>query len=291
MVRVCHARAGSAMRTKVSGFRYNAAMTTVINDIADLVRILHERPDWLEAVRGIVVGEDLLRLPDEVAKFVEATNENFRLVHERLDRLEAGQAQTNQRLDSLEGRFDHLEGRFDHLEGRFDHLEGRFDRMERRFNRMEGRFSNFEGNEYERLSRRRILFNTVTLLGLSNPAIALTQDDQSTPELHGGVHRAIRSGRISLEQAGDLMEADLIIADDDGKHVLVESSITAANRDVERAARRAGTLAVALDATVVPVVATASIAEPQRALAEQQGVTVFIVNYRRRNPVEEEDLE
>ena len=299
-------------------------MTTTVNDISDIVRILRERPDWLETVRHIIVGEELLSLPDAVARFVEATNENFRLVHERLGSLEAGQAETNRRLGSLEAgqaetnrRLDSLEaGQADLCAGQAELRAGqaelragqaelrteqaelrtgqaetnrRLGSLERRFNRMEGRFSNFEGGEYERRARQRILFNTATQLGLSNPVIVMTQDGQSTPELHGGIHRAIRSGRISTEQASDLIEADLIIADDDGNHVLVESSITAADRDVERAGRRAGALATALETAVVPVVATARIAEPQRAFAEQQGVSIFIVNYRRANPAEDED--
>ena len=161
--------------------------------------------------------------------------------------------------------------------------------LEREAYLMEGQYGYFEENDFERRARNPVLFKTVWELGFCNPAIVMKQDCLSAPELHGGIHRAIRSGRISSEQAGDLIEADLIIADDDGKHVLVESSIAAANSDVERAARPAGTLATALDTTVAPVVATASIAEPQRALAERHGVTVFIVNYRRRNPAQDAD--
>ena len=80
-------------------------MTTpiTINDISDVARILRERPEWLDVLRGIIVGEELLSLPQQLAEltqqvndFVQATNENFRLVYERLDR--------------LEGRFSNYEG-------------------------------------------------------------------------------------------------------------------------------------------------------------------------------------
>ena len=312
-----------------------AGMTTQVNDIADFVRILRERPDWLETIRGIIVGEELLNLPNEVAKFVAATNENFRLVHERLDRLEAGQAEirgdvaelkdaqaeTNRRLDRLEAgqaeiredvaelkdaqaetnrRLDGLEAGQAELKGDVAELKGdvaelregqaeikdaqtetnrRLDGLERRFNRMEGRFGNLEGSDYERKARQRILFDTVVELGLNNPVIAMTQDGQSTPEVHGGIHRALRAGRISREQARDLRETDLIISDDNGTYVLSEASITASDSDIERAVRRAGILALALDATVLPVVATSNLAEPQRALAERQGVSIFMVRY------------
>ena len=57
---------------------------TTINDISDLVRILEERADWRAAVRNLLLGEDLLNLPQQLAQFIETTNENFRLVNEQL---------------------------------------------------------------------------------------------------------------------------------------------------------------------------------------------------------------
>ena len=141
----------------------------------------------------------------------------------------------------------------------------------------------FDRGYYERRSRQRILLDTVLDLGLNNPAIVMTQDCVSTPVVHDDIIRAIRAGRITLEQARDSLEADLIIADEDGIHVLVEASIAASNRDIERAARRAGVLALAFDATVLPVIVTPSLAEPQRALAERQGVSIFMVRYPQAN--------
>lgn len=76
---------------------------TTINDISDLVRVLQERPDWLAAVRNLVLGEELLNLPQQVARFVEATEENFRQVQEQ-NRL------IHQQLDRLEGRAGNFDG-------------------------------------------------------------------------------------------------------------------------------------------------------------------------------------
>ena len=131
--------------------------------------------------------------------------------------------------------------------------------------------------------------DTVFELGLNNPVIVMSQDGQSTPAWHGAVHRAFRAGLVAREQVRDLGETDLIIADDDGTHVLVEASITASNSDIERAVRRAGVLALALDTTVVPAVVTSVLAEPQRAFAEQLGVSVLIASYRGANPEPDED--
>ena len=91
-------------------------MTTVIHDIADFVRVLQEHPEWLSTVRAIVVGDELLSLPQQLAEFIAATNENFRLVNERLDRLEsqvgdlqAGQARLESQVGDLQARQARLE--------------------------------------------------------------------------------------------------------------------------------------------------------------------------------------
>ena len=77
-------------------------MTTTITDIADFVRILNEQPEWNETIRGILLGRELLELPQRFAEFVRVTEENNRLVAERLARLETAQVETNQRLGRLE---------------------------------------------------------------------------------------------------------------------------------------------------------------------------------------------
>ena len=71
---------------------------TTINDISDLVRVLEERPDWRTAVRNLLLGEDMLNVPQQLAQLIETTNqfiattnENFRLVNARLNRLEGRQ--------------------------------------------------------------------------------------------------------------------------------------------------------------------------------------------------------
>ena len=58
---------------------------TTIDDISDLVRVLRERPDWLAAVRNLVLGEDLLTWPQQMAQYAKFTEENLKLVSERID--------------------------------------------------------------------------------------------------------------------------------------------------------------------------------------------------------------
>ena len=68
---------------------------TNINDIADLLQILQDRPEWRNTVRAMIVGEELGNLPKAFAAFANATNENFKLVHEQFGKVD-------QRLERLE---------------------------------------------------------------------------------------------------------------------------------------------------------------------------------------------
>ena len=228
-------------------------MTTpiTINDISDVARILRERPEWLDVLRGIIVGEELLNVPQQLAEltqtvngltqrvddltqrlddFIQATNENFRLVYERLDRLE-------------------------------------------------GRFSNFEGSDYERRVRNRLLFRATLRFNLNQPILAMVQDRQSAPELNSIIHRAIQSGAITEEDATDIYNADIIIKDEDNRYLLAEVSITADETDLSRAVRRSGLLAGVANATVIPALVASNVPESQRALADRRGVSLFIIPY------------
>ena len=42
---------------------------TTINNIEDLVRVLDDNPEWLEALRARLLSRELLELPDRFAQF------------------------------------------------------------------------------------------------------------------------------------------------------------------------------------------------------------------------------
>ncbi len=263
---------------------------TAINDISDLVRVLQERPDWLAAVRNLVVGEELLNLPQQLAQFVKTTEENFRLVNERLDRLESRMDGLEGRMVGLEGRMVGLEGRMDALESRMDGLESRMARLEVRMDHLEGevgqlrglvnhlggRVGNLEGHNYERRVRTRILLRMTRAFGMDDPYVALHQEGRISPELNRLYTRAAQSDAITPDELDDLQDVDIIISDAGNRLAVVEVSLTADNDDVERAARRARILATAAGSPVLAAVATANLSEPQRSLAEARDVTVFV---------------
>ncbi len=72
-------------------------MAFTINDLQDLTRLLHERPEWLGEVRRVVLTEELLSLPEIVRGLAEAQ----RRTEERIDQLAEAQRRTEERLNEL----------------------------------------------------------------------------------------------------------------------------------------------------------------------------------------------
>ena len=50
---------------------------TTINSIEDLIRLLDENPEWLEAVRARILTRELLDMPQTLANFAQKTEDRF----------------------------------------------------------------------------------------------------------------------------------------------------------------------------------------------------------------------
>ena len=223
-------------------------MTTLtIENIADLARILREHPEWRETVRSLVLGEELSQLPQKLAAFIEATSENFRLVHERMDRFEAGLTGLRTDVNKLTGRVDNMAGQTYEI------------RVE----------SVFPGLAKQRLglSRARILRGGRS--GLSREFADLLED-------------ASDDGRLTSDEYADIQQIDFVSAcrrDSDQTQVYfaAEISITASDSDIERALRRSELLSKVTGRDVVPGIVSASVDAERQDLAQQQGVSVLAI--------------
>ena len=76
---------------------------TTINTIEDLARILRDQPTWAEALRALLLAQDLLDLPGRFDRFVETQHETNQAQQET-NRL------TDRRLNAIEGQLGNLEG-------------------------------------------------------------------------------------------------------------------------------------------------------------------------------------
>ena len=191
---------------------------TTIRDIADFVRIINEQPEWNDTIRGILLGRELLELPQRFAEFVRVTEEHNRLVAERLARLEddmidmkGWRAETTLRLD-----------------------------------RIEGRLGNLEGAEAERRVHSDIVNIASRRLGLTRASIIQSWIVARSPEFQELINDAEDQNVITEEQGDHLERADVILSarrrsDRQAVHAVAEVSINVADYDITRARERADT--------------------------------------------------
>ena len=83
---------------------------TKIDTIEDLIRILDDHPEWIEALRMRLLTRELLELPQRLAEFIEAANQRFDRVEERLDRVEGRQDRAETLLGKLIDNVGNLKG-------------------------------------------------------------------------------------------------------------------------------------------------------------------------------------
>lgn len=253
--------------------------TQTINDIADLARILKEQPEWADTIRGILLGEAVLNLPAQLTEFIQVTQEANRQMREELAQLAQQSVQHNQQLAQINELLAQHTQQLAQINELLAQQRLELNNLQTRMSRAEGRLGNLEGNDYERRIRAKAVFRAQHILGLENAYIALTQDSQAAPQFHSAITRAINRGLITLDQAGDLYDADLIISDANNRHVVIEVSITADEADITRARRRADLLSTATGGPATPALITAYLNEIQQEQAHAASVATFLIPY------------
>ena len=202
--------------------------TTTINTIEDLVRIMDEHPEWVEAMRVRLLSREVLELPQKIAILTE-TVESF-------------VASTNKRLDTVEARLDQHDVRFDAIDARFDTVDARFDAVDSRFESVEDSIQKLR-NEIAPIkaahARNAGIEDAVAIAG----DLGLRQAKSLTREELWEMAETSDTSDISTNELRSFRRADLILeaADNDGEtcYVAVEISFTANGRDTTRAIRNA----------------------------------------------------
>ena len=115
---------------------------------------------------------------------------------------------------------------------------------------------NIEGTLYEQRAVRIAVQLTSLELGIEGPRVAFSAFDAAHPNFNQTIQAAVQSGRISREESRDLIQADLIVYGQNGRHAVVEVSLGPNEDDISRALRRSEILHTATGDDVIPVVAT-----------------------------------
>ena len=243
-------------------------MTTTITDIAGLVRILNEQPEWRDTIRAILLGRELLELPQQFAEFVRVTEENNRLVAERLDRLE-----------------DHVAGMKGDMIGlKADMADMKEWRGETtlRLDRIEGRLGNLEGAELERRVHSDIANIAARRLDLNRVRVIKSRIVLLSTEFLDAIEDAVEQGLITDDQGYRLGMTDIIISarrrsDRQDVHAAIEVSRSIADRDITRASERGQSLSAILGTPAISAVIGGNIGPPQQELADSLNVSTIIL--------------
>ena len=227
---------------------------TSINNIDDLARILREQPEWADTIRSLLLSKELLDLPNRFAEFVEITNRNFQLFHERLERLETDLTTVKADVAILKTDMGQVKGQLGNALG----INYEF-KIEKNIASIAGRY----------LQVRRINVLKGAWTGLA-------------PGLMDLIEQAEDDGIITGEQSYELGLTDIIIdgrRKDDAStlHVAAEISITIGDIDITRATERADILRAVINQPVIPAVIGSRIDDTRATMAAANNVTVILM--------------
>ena len=207
---------------------------------------LQQDDEFRAAIRGQLLGDDLLALPETVKGLAASTKQLARTAVE----LTKGLADLSRAVEALAGRVDR---RFDAVDKRFDAVDKRLDGLEARFDRLEGRFGNLDGRDYERTAREQAASFLSSVPGRLRRIRVV-----DTSDLADRLDDAVDDGRIDNDERDDALGADLVCTarrpgSEETVWVVAEVSITLDSGDVARAARRSETIRRAFGVEVIAV--------------------------------------
>ena len=223
---------------------------TTVNDFTDILRIIREQPEWGDALRGALLSQKLLELPERFAEFVETANKRFAALESDVAELKAGQSR----------------------------LEAGQARLESAVSRLEGRVGNSRGAEYEIRVGKSIATTIGRHLGLLRVRILKGHLIPENAAFRDLMDTAQEQATITIEEREDFDNIDLVLRgrsiEQSTVYVALEVSLTAGDSDVNRAADRAETLRRATGETAFAAVVSANWDAPRQQLAGERGVAV-----------------
>ena len=214
---------------------------TTINSQEDLLRALRENPEWKEAVRALILGEELLQLPSRFNAFADEQRQVNKRVESDISDLKAGQARLEANVENLNAGQSRIEAR-----------------MERQ--------------EHDSSVIKDFYMGTV----VARDAESLPTDfglEYVRTLSRADLDRMIRAARASIpvNEARSFRRADLVIEarDESGTvYIALEASYTADLRDSDRVQRNARLLTEFTGHRAIPVIASVRNVNEVSALIE-----------------------
>jgi cell division protein FtsB len=216
-------------------------MAFTIEDFQDLLEILRTKPEWKEALRRELLGEELLALPGLVRDLIKAIAE----MNQRLYRLE-------QKVEALEADVGVLKADVSVLKADVDVLKTDVDVPKTDVGVLKTDVAALKGDSLERKYRERpfVYFRRI----LRKPK---TLTDQELDDL---LSKAQADGVLTEAEVDEISLLDAVVrgqraADGQIAYLAVEISVKIDEHDVDRAVKRSRLLEKIPGVRAIPVVA------------------------------------
>ena len=250
--------------------------TATIDTFADILTALERSPELREAMRRLILTDELLQLPDTVARLLVMFEQLMATVNamaERQSRME------NAIADNRNAIADNRNAIADNRSA-IEEVKAEQVRTNRRLDRVEGKVNHLMGNDYERKVIRGIRRTARRWLQLHNAIILLAVTVPNNPTIPDIMEQAVADGRITDDDADYLDQADIIMIGDDAAtqtpaYAVLEVSITIGDRDIDRARERARILERADGHSVRAACIGSAISDANRQRAADLDVVVI----------------
>ena len=267
---------------------------TTVNNIADILRIIREQPEWGEALRAALLSKELLEMPQTLAEFAQVTNRRLGSLEGDVSELKAGQARLEVDVAELkvgqarlEGDVAELKAGQARLEGDVAalkdgqaRLEGDVAGLQVGQGRLEGGVGNLQGNAYEQRVANNISSIVRQHLGVRRVRVLKGFKTPDEMTFHNMIDEAGDQGVISERERVEVGNSDIVLQGYSQQaitYLALEVSLTVGESDINRAADRADILSRATGKSAVPAVISAHLDDGRRQLAVSRNVALITV--------------
>ena len=268
-----------------------STMQTPQDEIAAIQATLALHAEDLELIK-----QQLPEIAGAVRQSIEQATAEFVATHERIERelnavRERQEAQAGEissiketltalviRTDAVVARIDEVVDRTDVVVAHIAELKASTDAMSRTLTETSSWVGNLTGSRFERRVARIIRRRTSLTIGLSQARVLHTDWGETDAPLLTLLNDA---DAISDDEYEDLLDADIIVAGQNAAgqlaYAVVEIGVTVNSTHVNRAARRARTLAKAIGEECTAIVVGSEIPDAERERAMRAGAAVIAV--------------
>ena len=224
---------------------------TTINTMEDLLRLLDENPEWLEALRSRLLTREVLEMPQTLARFIEATNQRLDALEQQVGVVESDVTVIKTDVQEMKGDLKTLQTEGKSMRADIQSLKTTTERLDRNIQAIRNDMGYLKAG-HARNAAVEDAYNIVLDMGLryvetlSREQLRRMSDESDTSDLSTGDLRSFH-------------HADLVIraVEAEGRpcYIAVEISFTANGRDTDRAIRNAGLLTRFTGAPAYPAIA------------------------------------